>query len=301
MAEFGHAIADHPLYSSILATQLANDMVNKLGPNVLYRQRNATGATALEVAQYYAVVTEIFDARGQWRSLSKIAPASPQTDIYPLLLAYAQMLKRCLRWFLRNRVQGATVKDLVEEYQAGVDLLIAEYPELITPESRVHTIEKQQSLTELVDDSDLARRLVCIDQAHVMPGLIKSAKLNGLDLLGLAQVYFGLGKVLELNYLLLSLEGVAVDSEWRVQARDSYLEEVGALQLSLATQFMTVGTSELDELEQRLQSWLVSLGPIQARWCDVIAQLKSVEIPDFAVFTVVTRELAELARIARSQ
>jgi glutamate dehydrogenase len=143
--------------------------------------------------------------------------------------------------------------------------------------------------------------LVCIDQAHVMPGLIKSAKLNGLDLLGLAQVYFGLGKVLELNYLLLSLEGVAVDSEWRVQARDSYLEEVGALQLSLATQFMTVGTSELDELEQRLQSWLVSLGPIQARWCDVIAQLKSVEIPDFAVFTVVTRELAELARIARSQ
>jgi NAD-specific glutamate dehydrogenase len=67
--------------------------------------------------------------------------------IYPLLLAYAQMLKRCLRWFLRTRIQGATVTELVEEYQAGVDLLIAEYPELITPESRVHTIEKQQSLT----------------------------------------------------------------------------------------------------------------------------------------------------------
>ncbi len=301
VAEFGDVIVDHPLYSSILATQLANDMVNKLGPNVLYRQRNATGATALEVAQYYAVVTEIFDARGQWRSLSKVAPTSPQHDIYPLLLAYAQMLKRCLRWFLRNRVQGETVKELVDEYQAGVHLLIAEYPELITPESRVHTIEKQQSLTALVNDSELARRLVCIDQAHVMPGLIKSAKINGLDLRGLAQVYFGLGKVLELNYLLQSLAAVAVDSEWRVQARDSYLEEVGALQLSLATRFMTVDTSELDELEQRLQSWLVNLGPIQARWCDVITQLKSVEIPDFAVFTVVTRELAELARIARSQ
>jgi hypothetical protein len=53
--------------------------------------------------------------------------------------------------------------------------------------------------------------------------------------------------------------------------------------------------------EDQFVALLDSKGVAVKRWFELVAQFKSVDSPDFAVFAVLLRELAELARQAGGQ
>ena len=53
--------------------------------------------------------------------------------------------------------------------------------------------------------------------------------------------------------------------------------------------------------EDQFVALLNSKGVAVNRWFELVAQFKSVDSPDFAVFAVLLRELAELARQAGGQ
>ncbi|MEL7046858.1 MAG: NAD-glutamate dehydrogenase domain-containing protein, partial [Pseudomonadota bacterium] len=65
-ATFAEDIEEHRLRREILCTQVANDIVNRMGLNFVLRQQKASGVPVDDVARGYTAVMEIFRLRDLW-------------------------------------------------------------------------------------------------------------------------------------------------------------------------------------------------------------------------------------------
>jgi glutamate dehydrogenase len=83
-----------------------------------------------------------------------------------------------------------------------------------------------------------------------------------------------------------------------VLARDAYLEQIVDIQLALCRAIISCESRAQCAIDKTLIQWSAERQIALTRWGDVVAQLKAVQSPDFAVYAVVLRELSELARAA---
>ena len=62
----------HPLRREIVASRVANDLVNRAGTTFAFRLSDETGAGADDIARAYAVAREVFGLRGLWREIEAL-------------------------------------------------------------------------------------------------------------------------------------------------------------------------------------------------------------------------------------
>ena len=299
--EFGIYLHQHSLYPAILATQLANDMVNRLGPNVYFRQLHATGATAEEFARSYIVALNVFNLEHLWSVLVKEGPSVAPEQLYRGLIQLSQLLKRTLRWFLRNPISVGNLADAIADFRAGLDLLLGSSCLSGTTAHEAQWRHRRLEWQSVFESPALCNLLSHSDYAHVFPGLVQNASAIPCDLEYLAQLFFTMERRLELDVLTRTLLNTPVDSEWRVLARDAYLEQIVDIQHTLCRDIILSNSSAERGAEETLSEWALGHKTALRRWEDVVAQLKAVQAPDFAVYAVVLRELSELARAAQAQ
>jgi glutamate dehydrogenase len=297
--EFGDALAEHPLNSAIIATQLANDMVNRLGPNVLFRQVHATGGTAADLAVAYARVIEMFNVEAVWDDIvKKVGPVDPAMS-YRQLLSVVQLIKRTVRWFLRNRVKIDAGRIGVTDLNQGVRALLSSLSSGNTPVSNRDPTEL--ALLAQIDNEYTRHVVANADSIHLLPSIVSTSQSLGLDAKQVYETHNAVGTILSLDFLANSLHATTIDSEWRVLARDAYLEEISTVQQSFVAILLAGEKVGCVPEEDQFVALLDSKGVAVNRWFELVAQFKSVDSPDFAVFAVLLRELAELARQAGGQ
>ncbi len=101
-ARFPVAIQQHRLSQEIIATQIANDLVNRMGITYADKMQSATGASYSQIAAAYLCVREIYDIEKQWQeieSLDGTVAASVQSQMYTDLI---NLIRRASHWFLRH-------------------------------------------------------------------------------------------------------------------------------------------------------------------------------------------------------
>lgn len=297
--EFGDALAEHPLRSAIIATQLANDMVNRLGPNVLFRQVHATGGTASDLAVAYARVIEMYRIDAVWSEVVKNVSPVHADAAYRLLLGLAQLIKRSVRWFLRNRTKIDSGQIKLSDLMRGVQSVL---PTLNSDgETQRVGADPDGEVLDLIE-SHYARHLVAnANSLHELPSIAAASCALGVDANLMYQAHRTVGIILGFDFLASSLKATSIDSEWRVLARDAYLEEIATVQQAFTETLLAESSSRGMPTEGELVAKLQTVGIAVDRWFELLAQFKSVESPDFAVFAVLLRELTELARQARGQ
>ena len=99
---FAEAMTSHPLKGQIIATKLANNIVNDMGPNFVFRKQEATGASVAEVASAYVVARECFkveELTDKIEALNNKVPAGSKRRI----VSASPYGPPRNRWFLRHR------------------------------------------------------------------------------------------------------------------------------------------------------------------------------------------------------
>ena len=74
-------IKRHRLAREIVATSMANSLVNRLGPTFLKAKMNKTGASAAQIAKAYIIVRDTYNLRALWdqiEALDNKVPAEVQ-------------------------------------------------------------------------------------------------------------------------------------------------------------------------------------------------------------------------------
>ena len=295
LEEYEEEILEHRLHREIMATQVANDIVNRMGLNFILRQSKATGASTADVARAYIAVLELFRLRDTWSMIEALDHQVSTGVQLEMMLHLIRLVKRATRWMLRNRRHQLAPSELIEEFREGMDQLFEVPSEVF----RGRASEQYQSLldryVEQGVDPVLAELVARTSQAYTALGIIQVGKEIDLPLLEVARFYFMVGERLELDWFISQILATKVESEWQALARDTYLED-----LEWQHRTLTMGAlrhhTEDGNLLSSIKAWEKQEAALLKRWQEMLAELHATEAPDFSMFAVANRELLDLAQ-----
>lgn len=295
LARYGDELQSHRLHREIMATQLANDIVNRMGLNFVLRQARATGASAADVARAYITVMELFRLRELWEWIELLDHKVSSDVQMDMMLKLLRLVKRGTRWLLRNRRHELAPTPLVDEFASGLEQLGDGFPEMLRGRAADQYQTSYEQYLEQGVGEDLADRIAGTHQAYTALGIIQVAGETEAPLEDVARLYFFIGERLELDWFSALILSSNVENEWQALARDTYLEDLEWQQRTLAVGALRY-MPEDGNLLTCVQRWEGEEQVLLTRWQEMLAQLHANESPDFAMFAVANRELLDLAQ-----
>jgi glutamate dehydrogenase len=278
-----------------MATQLANDIVNRMGMSYIQRQQTATGAAVEDIACAYTAVMEIFGLTQLWAQIEALDHQVSTAVQMEMMLSIIRLIKRSTRWLLRNRRHQLTPTDCIAAFSEGLEQLREAYPAMLRGRAEAQFQTLFNHLVEEGVDPDLAREVAAADHAYTALGIIQAARDTDAPLMDVARLYFLMGERLELDWFSNLILASKVSNEWQALARDTYLEDLEWQQRTLAIGALR-HMAEDRNLLKCMNQWEKKEVTLLQRWREMLVELHATPAPDFAMFAVANRELLDLAQ-----
>lgn len=290
---YSESLYQHRLRREILATQLANDIVNNMGISFAQRLMDSTGVGAGEFAIAYVTARDIFKLDSYWQEVEALDYKIPAALQIELMTKMMRRVRHATRWFLRNRRGQLNPSQDVETFTEGVHNIITQLPQLL----RGKPLEQWQESASQLQQAGLPEELAT---RSAMPGylfsglsVVEAALRNERDLSLVAELYFTFGNYLELPWLAQQISDVKVENYWQAMARETYMDDLEA-QLRNLVGALLQHLTEAGSIERLVDEWGERHQFLVQRWRNLISELQTGAHTDFAVFSVALRELRDL-------
>jgi glutamate dehydrogenase len=107
-----------------------------------------------------------------------------------------------------------------------------------------------------------------------------------------AEVYFGLGEFLSLDWFMAQIVDLQPDSRWQDLARETYVDDLESQRRRLTACLCTLSLKDPSSME----TWQDQQKELIHRWKLMIKDLRKVPQSDFAMISVALRELLNLVQ-----
>jgi glutamate dehydrogenase len=295
--DFPDRIERHRLMRQIVATQVANSVINDLGITAAYRLQSASGSSLKDIALAFVIARDIFrlDAfRDYLAGLDNQLPAAAQMD---LLISMERRVRRGTRWFLTRRRLGlaALPEEEVIYFRLAIQEINLTVESALTGAARETWQTRAKQLREMGLSDEWVAQLAMPDNLFSGLCVVEVARVCGVSVLDAARVFYALHEKLRLDDFASRLSAVPVETHWQAVARESFLDDLEA-QLRLIITAM-LRTHAADQAAEGLDQWLSGKANWLSRWLQMVHEVQSGGRDDFALFSVAIRELMELAQV----
>ncbi|KWV91510.1 NAD-glutamate dehydrogenase domain-containing protein [Erythrobacter sp. YT30] len=196
--DFKGAITDHRLRRELIATELANRIVNSMGPLAVFELAEEEGAMLEAIAKTFVAVDTLFDMRGLWTQIDD-AKVSEATRI-ELFERTGQALGAHMGDLLRAGAARQRASELAEELAPGINELTKATETLISGDARQQSDNMRGELTDAGTPKELAGQIVRLFEMDGAAGLARLAQTSGLPITDLTSAFTDLGARLGLDW-----------------------------------------------------------------------------------------------------
>lgn len=284
---------EHRLKREIVATQIANDLVDHMGIVFSRRLSDTTGASRPEIARAYVIARDSFNLNGLWKQIEQLDNQVESGVQYRMMLDLMRLLRRATRWFLRQR-SGMTVKDSIAHFAPRLAQLQESLGKRLRGDERETWEARRDELMAAGVPEALASAVASTNSLYAGLGIIEATKLSGEKVQRVAEVFYEVGHRLELPGVIEQINALEVRDSWQAQARETFRDDLDRQQLAL-----TVGVLKLDdaprEVDARVERWIERHASLYQRWRGLLDELRSGTQASYPLFAVAIRELVDLA------
>jgi glutamate dehydrogenase len=192
------AIRTHRLRHEILATKIANRMVNRLGPSISIGLSEEEGASLGQVATAFLVAEHLLGLPKLWRRIEEAE--IPEALRIELFQVAARSVRSHVSDILRSTGCETTVSDLVSELGGSVKKVSAAATRLIRSEVRNEAAARREHLIGLGTDEAIVDGLVRLFELDGVFGIAALAARKQADELELTRAYTTLGEALDIDW-----------------------------------------------------------------------------------------------------
>ncbi len=211
-ARFGEAIDQHRLRREIIATKIANRIVNRLGIVAPFSLVEEEGSSFGQMAIAFVAAERLFGMRELWAALDS-ADVSEQIrlELFEQVSTGLQMhIADILRCTSPQLLPGA----IVEMLSPGLGKLDAALQDLLRPEPRADAAGARNHLIELGGPRELVDRIVRLQELNGAIGLAMLGQRIGGDEIALTQAYTKLGEALGLDWAQNAANHFKAKDQW---------------------------------------------------------------------------------------
>ena len=255
---FAKEISGHRLRREILATAVANAMVNRGGPAILVRLADQTGASAARAATAFAVAREAFrmeEVHAQIDALDAKIPGDLQLGLYAGL---QELLLHRMGWFLRNVDLEEDLELLASRFQRGVDAVAAGLDQTLSPEAARRRSARAEELLRSGLPEPLAQRFSALLALEGATDAVLIADRTGrsTDVAGAA--LFAVADLFGLSRLVRSAQAITAADYYERLAIDQALDQIGVAARNAAIAALSAAPQA--DGRSAVEAWLKKAG-----------------------------------------
>jgi glutamate dehydrogenase len=206
------AIRAHRLRNEIVATKVANRLVNRLGPGVAFDLIEEEGASLQQVVAAFLVAERLLDLDRLWIEIEQ--DELPETVRIELFSIAAASVRSHLSDVLRAASGETNVEKLCALLEPGVRKISAAATKLIRAEVRNEAAARRDRLIALGASEHIVRGLVRLYELDGVFGIAALAARNGLDELETTRAYTRLGEALGLDWAQQQVARFVPADQW---------------------------------------------------------------------------------------
>ncbi len=186
----------HRLRPEIVATVIANDVVNMTGPTFAGRLKQAADCDTKALVIAFEAARRLFRLDEAWDEVSALdgkIPGKAQLQLYQEL---SMTLRRQTYWLARRAVKAsATVDGLIKTYRGAIDELNVAGMDLLAPFERSEAEARAKELVRGGAPKDLVRRLMVLRPLTAATDIADMARKAKWDVLPAFRIYQAAGQV----------------------------------------------------------------------------------------------------------
>lgn len=294
--KFQEAMEHHSLRRDIIATQLSNVIINKMGITFVLRMQEETGVSVGAVVRAYAIAHEVFGVGHTWQAIEALDYQVAATVQQDMMLGMSRLLRRATRWLLRNHRDLSDIQSLITLYQEGASCLREVLPELLGGSAKeTYDTNVAYMLSSKVPEA-LTIEVAVTGASVASLDIMAASREYTLDMQQFAESYFELGARLELGWLRAVIVALPEENHWDALAKAALRDDVDAQQRQLTVNYMQ---ALLNEPGLTVSDWF-AVYPIQTgRWQRILLEIRSANTTEFVKYAVAVRELIDLTAITR--
>jgi glutamate dehydrogenase len=288
---FAAQIAAHQLRREIVATAVANDVVNRGGLTFVHDLQARSGRTAAEIARAYRIVRDSFQLPALWaaiEALDNIVAASVQ---YEMLLDIGVIIEHAALWLLR---QGRLDMDReTTRFAPAVAHLAETVAELLPASERALYDRRVARLRDAGIPAAVAARvggIIFLTTAFEIGNLAERTR-QPID--RAARTFYGVGARFALDEMRDAARRLPADTSWQKAAVETLIDDFYGLQADLAERILKAAPTGDGAAADPIASWAAArtaqLAPAEA----IAAELRTATNPDLAMLVVAGRQLRQ--------
>jgi glutamate dehydrogenase len=243
---FRKLVRQHRLKREIIATQVTNSLVNRMGASFTLRMHEDTGATPGEVARAYTIAREVLRAREFWSRIEALDTKVASELQTGAMLAMWRLLRQATRWLLNLRGHKLDIRAMVLRLGPGLAEMEKTIRSTMSAEDRAVLEEQMQPYVAGGFSRELAEQVVLLDRLFPALDVVETAAARRSDVRRIAQVFFGLGELLELRWLRRQVEALPVMGQWHAMSRSNLRDELFGQQNRLVERVLQDGGRKRD-------------------------------------------------------
>ncbi len=291
--KYGAHMTRHRLRREIIATYVANNMINRMGTTFPYRIREHTGANAPDVARAYLVTRHVFQLPDIWQAVEALDNKVNAQQQLMMLIATRKLVNRATLWFLRNCRQPLDIRGTIQAFQTGITELSSVLVKLLDErESQKVADVANQYLEEGVPER-LATRVASLPPLFAGLDITEVATSLERSVTTVARLYFHIGAQLELYWLRDHITGLPEDTRWSRLARSALRDDIYRLHRTVTREALLLNRDS-DDPEQLFQLWKQANPVTVERYLQNLAEFKGSDTSDLALLSVAVNDARKL-------
>ena len=285
-------IPGHRLSRQILATLIANDLVNRMGPSFVKRIQLDTDANIVTIARAYTVARQLCQARPLLKTIEALDYELPAKVQVSLMFELSRSLRHVCYWLIERFGDELAIEATVQRLKAGMATIYTRTGGIMSTSARIRHQSTAQRHMDTGVPENLANRMSALLLTRPALDMADLAAIYKPDVIDLAKLYAVTNEELGIYWLHVSAEELQVSDRWQAIARSKLRDDFFRMRRDLAEQIIRKRGKR--DVPAAVDKWLADRSKRVARFTNMIAEMRLRDEIDFATLTVAARELRDL-------
>nr|WP_235779295.1 NAD-glutamate dehydrogenase [Sinomonas notoginsengisoli] len=288
-------LASHPLRREIIATVVANDMINLGGITFAFRTIEETSATPVSVAKAFVALREVYGLDEMTDAINTLPASFPTEHWTAIHLDVRRLLDRAVRWLLHEGMAGQEIADVVAKYRAPLATLRAKLLDYLRGQDAERVSAWLDRAREWGLPEQLAHRWAELFESYALLDVARIAQTTGAGVEQVAGVYYTVFDRFRVDGLLERITALPRRDRWEALARAALRDDLYSTVADLTSSVMEAAPDTLSP-EARLTIWEGENREQLDRAAAMFAEVNALERDDMASLSVALRLLRSIVR-----
>ena len=292
---FDAELDTHPLRREIIATVVANDMINLGGITFAFRAMEETSATEAAVAKAFIALREVYELDIMVAELNELPASFPTEHWSTVHLDIRRLLDRAVRWVLSQGNAARPIAEIVAEFKPLMDPMRARLLDYLRGDDRERVSQWLEKARSWELPEDLAHRWAELFESFVLLDIAKIVHASPEPVENIAHVYYTVFNRFHADSLLERITKLPRKDRWQALARAALRDDLYSTVSDMTTAVLEATPSDMPA-EERLVVWEGQNVEQLGRAKSMFDEVNSLEADDMASLSVALRLLRSIVR-----